>query len=315
MLKYLSLACFFFLSLLSTAQNFDLINGKEFDEIAKLNPAFTGILEEFRLLSGRSGQLRIGLETKVLKTPNFIGFNFQKDNLENLKRQSLQFNYAGEKELNPNVILKFGANVDFETRTFVRDEDDSAFQFSDFNGNKWDFNFNANNIKPEIEFFDFNVAGGIVFKNLLMGLNVNHISRPDITFQENGSKEQLPFELSLQAAGFLNLSPTLRLFPNLIYSIQGDQNYFAAGLGITQNNFSLNGQYENWGDADRLDIGLLVRYERFLIGISYITEYETGLTQSELTLDDFRLTLNTSLRKRVKKLDPEAFARKFRNFY
>jgi len=301
------------------AQNLDLINGKEFDEMAKLNPAFTGVLEELRLLVGQSAQLRAGIESKLFKSVNYVGFNFEMDEIDHLKRQSYQFNYAREKEFGENLKLKFAGTADYQVRTFHRSATDTAFSFSDFNGNVWSFIEGTTDFNTNTNYVDIGLGIGGIYKNLIFGINLNQLGNMSMDLNKDGEGVYVPIEFNAQVGGFMNLGSTIKLFPNLIYSAVGDESMFALGLGATKGNWSLNGQFEsfdysNSGRISRLDIGVFGRINRFLIGFSYL-HWNTPPTQSsELTKEDFRLTLNTSLFNRKNKKAEGIFS-DLRKFY
>lgn len=294
----------------SKSQNLDLINGKEFDDMGKLNPAFTGILEELRLLAGQNGNLRAGIESKVFKSANYIGFNFDFDEIDHLKRQSFQFNYAREKEIGEDFKIKFAATGDYEVRTFNRRVEDTSFSFVDFNGNTWDYLQGQTDFKPTIEGINFGFGVGAIYKNLVFGLNANNINQMNINLLEGGGGINLPIEINAQFGGFFNLPGEIKIFPNAIFSYLGngaDETMLALGLGATKGDWSLNGQYEmfEYGDENpvtRLDIGVYGRIDRFLVGLSYLHWSKEPSSSSELNGEDFRITLNTTIfKKKMKK--------------
>ncbi|MCB9246518.1 MAG: type IX secretion system membrane protein PorP/SprF [Flavobacteriales bacterium] len=302
-----------FVSGLAEAQNLDLFSGKEFDDMSKLNPAFTGFLEEFRLLTGRSDQLRAGIESKFFKTPNYFGANFEMDEIEHLKRQSFQFSYAREKEIKERFVLKYAASLDYQVRTFFRNEADSSFTFSDFNGNNWFYDSRTSAIRVRSEVFDLGAGLAAVYKNLILGVNAKHIGGMVLDLYEDSSSVTIPVEINAQLAGFIELGPELRLFPNLIYAQVGDQTWLASGLGITKGDWSLSAQYEISEELKRIDISLFGRVNRFLIGIGYLRD-DPSPAGDLLLIDQIRLTLNTTLLGK-KKRDLDSFIGKMKSYY
>lgn len=291
-----------------TAQNLDLVNGKEFDDMAQLNPAFTGFLNELRLLTGASEELRAGLESKLFKTPNYLGFNFSMDEIDHLKRQSFRFNYARDKVIKENLTIKYAANLDYQVRTFHRSATDTAFTFSDFNGNTWDFDVNGPAFRVNTEAIDIGLGVAAVYNQLIFGLNVRHLGGVDVSLVEGGQSQTLPVEINAQLAGFLDLLGKVKLFPNVMYSQVGSESSFALGIGVNKEKWSFNGQYEEFdngnGRSQRLDLGVFGRLDRFLVGLSYEHPFDPDvLTDGGLISDRLRLTLNTTLiQKKDKKL-------------
>lgn len=299
------------------SQNYDLINGKEFDDMAQLNPAFTGFLNEFRLLTGASEELRAGLETKLFKTPNYLGFNYKLDEIDHLKRQSFQFNYARDKVVNESFTIKYAANLDYQVRTFVRSESDTAFTFSDFNGNEWGYDVNGPAFKQSTEAFDIGLGVAAVYNQLVFGLNIRHLGGVNVNLVEDGESSTVPVEVNAQIAGFFDIFGTVKLFPNAIYSAAGEESSFTLGLGVNKGDWSFNGQYEQFDHAgdmvQRIDIGVFGRLNRFLVGLSYEHPFDPDLKSEELFMDRVRLTLNTTIfQKKEKKLsDLQKNIRKF----
>lgn len=295
------------------AQNIDLYSGKDFDDMSKLNPAFTGFLEEFRLLTGKSDQLRAGIESKLFKSPNYFGVNFEMDEIEHLKRQRFQFSYAREKELSEKLKIKYAASLDYQVRTFFRSESDTVFNFSDFNGNTWRYDVNKDNIRVRSELTDFGAGFAAVYKNLVLGINARHIGGPVINLYTDSNAVTLPVELNAQLAGFVNLGPEMRLFPNITYARIGEESWLASGLGITKGDWSFSAQYEISEELKRLDISVFGRINRFLIGIGYVRD-DPPSSAELLLIDQIRLTLNTTLLGK-KKRDIDSFIGKMKSYY
>jgi hypothetical protein len=281
------------------AQNIDLTEGKEFSELAQTNPAFAGVLEQFRFLFTQSNELKAGLESKLLKN-NYLSFHFNQDELDHLRRQNFTLSYAREKKFENGIRFKYAGNATYNNKTFFREQGQNGpFSFTDFNGFTYDFTESRADSFNSIEQVDVGLGFGLLYKNLIAGLNINHLNAPDVSVLK-GVENRLPLEVNAQLGGFINLNTDFSLFPNALFSLQGNEYWLSGGLGLNYKTVILNGQYELYNDFQRLDIGLTARIDRFLVGIGYTNYIASSSNQDNSAV---RLTLNGSIFKPKKSLE------------
>jgi hypothetical protein len=278
--------------------NVDLLGGKELAEMSRMNPAFTAIINELRLNTSKGNDLNIGLEGKWFKSPTHYGLYFQKNNIDHLQRNKLNFQISRDKSFGEKFQFKYAFQLQHLNKTFTNPSSNGlALNFHDYNGLEYAIDSsNISQVLTESKSFDIGLGVGGVFKNLIIGANVRHLNKPKISIIE-GSSERVAMSFEGQVGGFVDLFGT-SLFPHLIFAQQGEETFLSGGVGVTRKNITFLGQYEQIGDLTQFDLGLNFRYERFMFAINYVYPQ---VDNYEFALSDIRLTLNTSLRKfRVK---------------
>lgn len=284
------------------AQNLDLLNNKELQELNKLNPSLTGVLNRLRFLGNQSTNTDLGLETRLFKSASHIGFTASFDNLDHIDRKSFNFAYARDFDLSEKLQLKLGGNVDYQIKVFHGGNRlFEGYSFKDFNGFEYKVDsLNINDFDIDAKFFDVGFGGSLLFKNLVMGVNINHINTPDISVQE-GIKQLADFELNAQLMGFVKLGQFGMLIPSAIYAKQKDDAFLSGGVSLSYKTFTLNGQYEDLNGQTGYDVGMsLLLRKRHLVNVSY----RSNLATTASTKDGiFSATLNTALFKPKKELE------------
>ena len=284
------------------AQNLDLLNDKEFQELNKLNPSFTGILNRFRFLANQSNGTDLGLESRVFKSASHIGFTATFDNIAHLDRKSFNFAYARDFDVSEKIQLKLGGNVDYQIKVFHNGNQlFQDFSFTDFNGFEYKVDsLNSKDFDVDAKFFDVGLGGSILLKNTIIGFNLNHINTPDISIQE-GLKQVADIEINAQFVGFYKIGEALTLIPSALFSKQKDDQFSSAGLSLNFKTVTFNGQYEQLNDQTGYDLGLSVRFrKRHLINVSYRTNLATTANQKD---GIFSATLNSTIFKPKKDLE------------
>ncbi|MCB9261793.1 MAG: type IX secretion system membrane protein PorP/SprF [Flavobacteriales bacterium] len=281
------------------AQNFDLINNKELPELNKLNPAFTGVLNRLRFMYNQSATTDLGFETRLFKSSNHFGVYATFDGIDHIQRKSFNAQYARNIELKNNLNLKLAANVNYQIRLFHRGNEVN-FSFKDFNG--FEYHVDSLNIKDfstQQEVFDLGIGTALLWKNLVLGFNVNHLNQPDINLQNSQSLKS-KIEMNAQLMGFFKLGK-LMAAPTAIYAQQGSDVFSSLGLNLTYKNLGITGQYEDLNSQTGYDFGLTYRYKkRHLLNISY----RSNLTTTSNTKDGIlTATVNSTLFKPKKELD------------
>ena len=298
-----SIAFLFVLSSVVTSfgQNLDLINDKEFPELNKLNPSLTGVLNQFRGLANAASNTDLGLETRLFKSVNYLGFTATFDETDHLNRQVYTLGYARDITKNDHLKIKLGLNADYHIKVFHNDNQlNTDFTFADFNGFRYDVDsLNINDFSVESQVFDLDIGASVLFKNLLLGITVNHINRPDISVQK-GVEQLMDLSYNAQLMGFVKLGELLTIIPTGVYARQQDDVFSSYGVSLNRNTWTFTGQYEALNDQIGYDFGLTKRFKkRYLLNISYRSNLAT-----ENTKDGYlSATVNATLFKPKKELE------------
>jgi hypothetical protein len=153
------------------------------------------------------------------------------------------------------------------------------------------------------------LGASLLIKNILIGVNVNHINTPDISIQK-GVEQLADLELNAQLVGFFNLG-LITVMPTGVYAVQKDDVFGSYGLSINRKKLTLNAQYETYNGDYGYDFGVSYRYrKRHFINLSYRSNLATPLNQKD---GIFSLTLNSTIFKPKK--DLEGILDKIKNIY
>lgn len=287
----------------SLAQNVDLVNDKEVQELNKLNPALTGVLNRLRVLGNASQNVDLGLETRVFKSPNHLGFYAKFDNLENLERQSFNFSYSRDVVSKDALQLKLGGNIDYQVKVFHNDKQIlKDFSFKDFNGFEYKIDSaNAKDFNVESKIFDLSIGSSVLYKNLILGVTLNHLNAPDVSVQK-GVEQFTNLSISAQLLGFFKLGENITVIPTAIYANQKTDDFTSLGMSVNYKTITLNGQYEDLNGYTGYDFGISARLmKRHLLNVSYRTDLASAsIGQSAAIIS---ATINSTLFKPKKELE------------
>jgi hypothetical protein len=276
------------------AQNYDLAAFKDFDQLSKVNPAFTGALQKLRLLANNRGaDLNIGLETRIFKSDHYLGVGFNQVSIESVRRQTLYASYNKDFTLKNKALFKVAIQGDYHQKNIFTREGDTMVDFVDFDGKA--FRYIPRSMAPPTfgrNYFDLGIGFGYMGKRLVIGGNVKHVNRAQSSISKKDDS-RLPLEANAQICGFFNLGKWM-LIPTGVLSVQGDQMYYNVGGGINYLEYTLTGKLENANERDWLDIGLNYRKGRIFASVGYAFD----LAQSDgIDFSQINISLNTSLRK------------------
>lgn len=290
----------------------ELLNDKEFSELAQLNPAFTGILEQLRVLANTGTDINIGLESRIFKTNNFISGNFETGELDQLRRKRFNLNLARQKKFENGAVFKYAGKVSYSNNQFKQNDQPYPLNMSDFYG--FDYNLTQGiadqYLVSDKSVLDAELGLGFLWgEKFILGASFNHLTRPDVSILSNTS-HKLPIEADLQFGGFFETKGGIQIFPNLISSVMGSAWYTAAGLSVGKNQISFTSQYERSGNFEQVDLGFAFRHKRYFFAASYAQP----LRESGFNAEFLRITLNSTLRYK-KLLKKEGLLRKLANFY
>ncbi|MFT7592609.1 MAG: hypothetical protein ACI9UJ_002548, partial [bacterium] len=229
-----------------SAQNADLVADKEVQELIKLNPALTGVLNRLRFLGNASQNVDMGLETRFFKSANHLGFYAKFDNLNDLERKSFNFSYARDVVDKAGMQLKIGGNIDYQVKVYHNDKQIlTDFSFKDFNGFEYKIDSaSAKGFHIDSKVFDFSLGSSLLYKNLVLGVTLNHLNTPDVSIQK-GVEQFTNLSLSAQLLGFFKVGQELTFIPTVIYANQKKDDFTSLGMSVNYKSVTLNGQYED----------------------------------------------------------------------
>jgi hypothetical protein len=285
------------------AQNVDLVNDKEVQELNKLNPSLTGVLNRLRFLGNASQNIDLGLETRVFKSANHLGFYAKFDNLEDLERQSFNFSYARDLVDKAGLQVKLGGNLDYQVKVFHNDKQlFTDFSFKDFNGFEYRIDSaSAKDFNIESKVFDLSLGGSVLYKNLVLGVTLNHLNTPDVSVQK-GIEQFTNMSVSAQLLGFFKVGQNVTVIPTAIYANQKDDAFTSLGVSINYKSVTLSGQFEDFNGYTGYDFGVYVRLmKRHLLNVSYRTDLLSASVGQSAAL--ISATINSTLFKPKKDLE------------
>jgi|GEM_PF-1394029 len=285
------------------AQNSDLVNNKEIQELNKLNPALTGVLNRLRVLGNASQNVDLGIETRLFKSANHLGFYAKFDNLDNLDRQSFNFSYARDVFVKAGLKVKLGGNIDYQIKVYHNDQQIlKDFSFKDFNGFEYRIDSaNAKDFNIDSKVFDLSVGSSLLYKNIVLGVTLNHLNTPDVSIQK-GIEQFSDLSISAQLLGFFKLGKQITVIPTAIYANQKEDDFTSLGMSVNYKSVTFNGQYEDLNGYTGYDFGLTVRLiKRHLLNLSYRTDLvSVSQGQSSAIIS---ATINSTLFKPKKELE------------
>lgn len=281
-------------------QNYDLTQFKDFEQLAKSNPAFTGVLQKLRLLAANQGaDLNISFETRVFKTDNYLGGGINQVSLDNVRRQSFYAAYNRDKKLKNNALLKIAVQADYVNKTFFKTNDAPAtFAFTDFSGASLIYDSStAANYSKSRSYVDIGFGLGYQGKRFLFGANARHLNSPKTSVNSN-SDEHLPVEANAQFASYISIGK-LNIMPTALFAMQDNHSFLQAGAGINYQDYTLLARYEirnttNAPSTSLINTGLTYRKGKIFAAATYQIDLNA---KSGIDFSNIKLTLNASLRK------------------
>ncbi len=292
----------------SHAQNLDFLNNKELSKLYQLNPTYTGVLNQFRVLSSKGEDFELGFESRIAGGKNFIGVNYDEQTTKDerfggggdflrMKRNGIRLSYARDAATIGNLQIKLGADLNIQKSMTLSNPITDQFVVQNFNGNYFVFDSsNVSNFTNQFRSTDLGIGASIFYKNLIFGLSGKHLNLPDVSFNA-GEEHKVGIEGTAELIGFLKITPSFTLMPNLMASFQDDRKFYNLGLGFLVKGVMLNTQYESFNSLDQIDISLSGRYKRYFVNISYLTILGSVQKPNSDPLDGLRVTLNTTLFK------------------
>ena len=297
--KYLkNLVLFFLLGLVVfpiNAQNYDLSQFKDFEQLAKVNPAFTGVLQKLRLLAANKGSdLNIAFESKLFKSDNYLGVGFNQLSQSNVRRQTFYAAYNRDKTFKNGAVFKVGIQGDYIQKNFYREADvQFPFTFKDFDGRSFRFDSSTmNNFSAQRNYADVGLGLAYQGKRIIAGVNARHLNQPKYSV-DNTKDDRMPIEANAQLSSYFTMGK-IAIIPTGMLSVQGSDKYVQIGTGVNYLEYTFIGQYERLNDRPLIDVGVTFRQGRIFAAASYVAD----LKQDDgIDLSKLKITLNLNLRK------------------
>ncbi len=275
----------------SYGQGYDFFSQREFDQLARINPAYTGILERLRLLaSNRGADLNIGLESKVFKSKHYIGGGFQQVSLSHIRRQKVYGTYSRDIKFKNESVMKIAIQGEYVQKSFFRSADDVQFNFSDFDGREYRYDSLSSAFYSDPKVYgDIGFGFAYLGKRVLLGANGRNLLMPAQSISSE-VKQRLPIQLDAQGCATLKRHK-LVVIPSGIFRLYDGNMLLQAGLGLNFKEYTLVGNFASVENQKLVSAALNYRKGRIFASAGY--QFEPGLDEEGL----FKLTVNASLRK------------------
>lgn len=267
-------------------QDFAFANG--FESPLYLNPGFAGSSESpvltthFKKISniGNYFSSAVSYDQPVEKLRGGIGLVLstmvhEKYLFENL----INGIYSYHIKINDDFFINPAVNIGFGYRYF----DDSDF-------------FSHNPIFGPVSKSYFNAGVGLLtgYRNIVAGISVDHLNRPDVGFENY--KVSLPAKITLHGIWQHEIQEDVYLFPGLIYQTQSDYHRLTPSVMIDYRGLRVGAAaiqiYETsaWGDiATGVAAIAGIKFQKLVVGYSFASRL-LGDRIFEFPTHEFALT-------------------------
>lgn len=272
------------------AQHVDFQQDKSLSQLGQLNPALTGVLNQFRILSNRSEAVNIGLESRVLRSKNYLSFMYSFDAIDYVHRNSTRFAYARNIIDQLGVMVKAGIDLDFQSKVF-QGGNSNGISFNDFDGFRYELDSGQlDEIKDKISAASLGFGASAMFRSIVFGISIKNINSPDLSMLK-GEVRNAEVDVTSSLVGFIDLGSKWRLIPNVLYSLQGENTLIRTGLGFKCGRLIFNGNFQIINDEEQLSLALGLRHKRHFLLVGY-----NGIGDP-FNLNQVSVTINSSLFK------------------
>ncbi|MBI1305966.1 MAG: type IX secretion system membrane protein PorP/SprF [Bacteroidetes bacterium] len=274
------------------AQDIDFQRYKELSTLAQLNPAFSGVLNRFRILSNKSDEYLLGFESRILGSKNYLSMSYQGNQNEDLERRIFKTSYAREVFSKVGIDIRLAADIQFENKIFGQSGNTSSDLIKDFEGFFYQLDStNKNNFSLNNRDFRLGAGASVLYKNLVFGISARNLNTPDISIQNN-LVHNAKIDLTASLFGFVPIGDETRLVPNALYSVKGSNQLLSLGLTFSSKILGIVGQYEMNNSHPQIEFGLNLRFKKMFFSTTYLQVLDAGFDFNQL-----RITLNKSLFK------------------
>jgi hypothetical protein len=292
-MRLLAIGLLFLLNQFAKAQNFDLTENKQWNQLMQLNPSMTAIGGEFRTIMNDVGGINLGLESPLFKKRANIGLMYQRAGLSNLTRDRLMAVIGRKKEFTSGNVLRIGVNANWN-RLQLLAPSFGGYALTDFSGNRYLVDSTLHAARSGINsYIDAGIGLSFERKNLIFGLDARQLSKANIS-PFNGIENRLKPQLSAQLGGFFGKKPDQNWFPKAVYSLQNGEQYAQFGLSHIRKHLSISGISEFYNGNTTLAVRFNFKKGRFFLSLEYADEANAF---EQFELQNLRYVFNFSILK------------------
>ena len=294
-------------------QNLEFLNGKDFKQPGKLNPAYTGAQEDLiRIISdvdyGKSLQLMV--EGRLpLKLGNYmvgIERTYTPDASNNMVNITYGRKYKGS---NKNINWRYGGTLQLNQRSITIPGYDSGYKFQDLNGQMGAAN-NVDDFRSSFDFMDLDLGVSVNSKNIFAGVALQHILGQNVSFVKSQSRS-IPIAANFSLDGFLNLGSKLTVFPNVLMVVHQNESFRKASMDFATDKFNISGSYSKTNQAESINAAVGFKLKKVFTGLKYSHPLSDP---TSAILPRFSLFLNSTVFK-SRDLFKSDFAKQMKKFY
>ena len=294
-------------------QNLEFLNGKDFKQPGKLNPAYTGAQEDLiRIISdvdyGKSLQLMV--EGRLpLKLGNYmvgIERTYTPDASNNMVNITYGRKYKGS---NKNINWRYGGTLQLNQRSITIPGYDSGYKFQDLNGQMGAAN-NVDDFRSSFDFMDLDLGVSVNSKNIFAGVALQHILGQNVSFVKSQSRS-IPIAANFSLGGFLNVGSKLTVFPNVLMVVNQNESFRKASMDFATDKFNISGSYSKTNQAESINGSVGFKLKKVFTGLKYSHPLSDP---TSAILPRFSLFLNSTVFK-SRDLFKSDFAKQMKKFY
>lgn len=294
-------------------QNLEFLNGKDFKQPGKLNPAYTGAQEDLiRIISdvdyGKSLQLMV--EGRLpLKLGNYmvgIERTYTPDASNNMVNITYGRKYKGS---NKNINWRYGGTLQLNQRSITIPGYDSGYKFQDLNGQMGAAN-NVDDFRSSFDFMDLDLGVSVNSKNIFAGVALQHILGQNVSFVKSQSRS-IPIAANFSLGGFLNVGSKLTVFPNVLMVVNQNESFRKASMDFATDKFNITGSYSKTNQAESINAAVGFKLKKVFTGLKYSHPLSDP---TSAILPRFSLFLNSTVFK-SRDLFKSDFAKQMKKFY
>ena len=294
-------------------QNLELLNGKDFKQPGKLNPAYAGSQEDLiRIISevdyGKSLQLMV--EGRLpLRLGNYM-VGIERTYTPDASNNMVNITYGRKRKgSNKNINWRYGGTLQLNQRSMTIPGYDSGYRFQDINGQIGSRN-NVDDFRSSFDFIDLDLGVSINSKNLFAGVALQHILGQNVSFVKSQSRS-IPMAANFSLGGFLNLGPKLTIFPSVLMMVNTNQTFSKASLDFATTKFNISGSYFKTDYFEHISGAIGFKLKKVFTGFKYthpVSNTSVGI------LPRFSLFLNSTVFK-SRDLFKSDYAKQMKKFY
>jgi hypothetical protein len=297
-----------------SAQNLELINGKDIRQPGKMNPSLAGVQEDvIRFLSDADirNSYQLGVEGKLpFKLGNYM-VGYERLYNDAVSNNSVNLTYGRTNKSSKNLQFRYGATVSLFQKNFLKADYDSAtnrYRFTDLNGEVQTVP-TLNDVNTTIDYFDVTLGASVNYRFLMAGVSVDNFMGQDVSLSKIDIRK-VPFTTNIVVGGFFGIGEKLTVFPSVVAVLNADNVYTKASADVALEKWLFSASYLMQDDITNVSGTVGYRYKKTLIGLKYTQPLEGQLD----ALPGINLFLNGTVFK-SRDLFKSDFAKKMKRFY